>query len=62
MEKPKFKITKKDGMFVLTQIGTQTRTIHPTLTNTMKAIKIITRMYDNRNVNKKLKSQDLITK
>ena len=56
MEKPKFKITKKDGMFVLTQIGTQTKTIHPTLTNTMKAIKIITRMYDSRNVNKKLKS------
>ena len=56
MKNPKFKITKKDGMFVLKVVGTQTRTMHSNLTNTLKAIKIITRIYNNRDVNEKLKS------
>lgn len=56
MKNPKFKITKKDGMFVLKVVGTKTRTIHPNLTNTLKAIKIITRIHNNRDVNEKLKS------
>ena len=57
MKNPKFKITKKDGMFVLTVVGTPTRTIHSNLTNTLKAIKIITRMHNSRDVNEKLKSK-----
>lgn len=56
MKNPKFKITKKDGMFVLKVVGTKTRTVHSNLTNTLKAIKIITRIYNNRDVNEKLKS------
>ena len=55
MKNPKFKITKKDGMFILTVVGTPTRTIHSNLTNTLKAIKIITKIYNNRNVNERLK-------
>lgn len=56
MKNPKFKITKKDGMFVLTVVGTPTKTIHSNLTNTLKAIKIITRMHNSIDVNEKLKS------
>ena len=55
MKNPKFKITKKDGMFVLRVVGTPMRSTHPNLRNTMKAIKIITRIYNNRDVNEKLK-------
>jgi hypothetical protein len=56
MKNPKFKITKQDGVFVLRVVGTPMRSTHPNLRNTMKAIKIITRIYNNRDVNEKLKS------
>ena len=55
MKNPKFKITKQDGMFVLRVVGTPMRSTHSNLRNTMKAIKIITRIYNSRDVNEKLK-------
>lgn len=56
MKNPKFKIMRQNDMFVLRVVGTQTRTMHSNLTNTLKAIEIITRIHNNRDVNEKLKS------
>lgn len=56
MKNPKFKIIRQNGMFVLRVVGTPMKSTHPNLRNTMKAIKIITRIYNNRDVNEKLKS------
>ena len=55
MKNPKFKITRQDEMFILRVVGTTMKSTHPNLRNTMKAIKIITKIYNNRNVNERLK-------